>query len=580
MNVSYKTTYALVAALAIFGVNRCRAAESVPSVTPESQGLPVPAQAPSVPDIVGTWHGTAKTPAGEITLVLHVERGTEATLSAKLENASQSPGNLALVSDIKVTSGHLVFRMARGNAAYEGDWDSAAQQWKGTFNPGRAVALNFAKGAPAPWQPPPDSEIGRLIAERNAPRAGQGIVVGVLGPDGQRIVAGGTGAGAKFDRSTLFEIGSISKVFTALILADMINRGEVSLDDPAAKYLPAGHKMPERNGRQITLRDLATHRSGLPRMADDMRPIHDPDGPFADYDEKRLLAFLDRCQLTRDPGSEWEYSNLGAGLLGYLLSRVANTDYETLLHERITRPLRMNDTMITLPPPDAARLAPAFDAYMRPVKPWHFAILAGAGGIRSSAAAMKTMLSVRIPGKDPQVDQALAWEVFHPAPGRELLRHSGQTGGFRAMLALEPRHGRAVVALANTAVEPSTVDLVHHILMGKPVAPTPAVPPAPPPPAQHTEISLPAPQLDKFVGRYEFGSGIIISITREGAVLRAQREGVAGAPALQIFPEAPLAFFWKAVDAQIRFTTDTNGAVTGAELSQGGRLMPGKRITP
>ncbi|MES2697925.1 MAG: serine hydrolase [Verrucomicrobiota bacterium] len=379
----------------------------------------------------------------------------------------------------------------------------------------------------------------------------------------------------------------------------MVNKSEVSLDDPAAKYLPAGHKMPERNGRQITLRDLSAHYSGLPRMADDTRAISDPDGPFEAYDEKRLLAFLDRWPLTRDPGSQWEYSNLGVGLLGYLLARAAGTDYETLLRERITRPLRMNDTMITLPPPHAARLAPGFDAYMRPVKPWDLAVLAGAGGIRSSAAdmltfaaavidpnssiapAVKTMLSVRIaPGKDPQVEQALGWEVLHLAPGRELLRHGGQTGGYRAMLALEPRQGRAVVALANTAAEPSTVDLVHHILIGRPVAPTPAVPPAPPPPTRHTEISLPAAQLDKVVGRYDFGSGIIIAITRDGAVLRAQREAVTGATAVQIFPEAPLAFFWKAVDAQIRFVTDANGAVTGAELSHSGRLLAGKRITP
>jgi hypothetical protein len=190
------------------------------------------------------------------------------------------------------------------------------------------------------------------------------------------------------------------------------------------------------------------------------------------------------------------------------------------------------------------------------------------------------MLSVRIPGKDPQVDQALGWEVLRPAPGRELVRHSGQTGGFRAMLALEPMQGRAVVALANTAAEPSTVDLVHHILIGRPVAPTPPVPPAPPPPTQHAEISLPAEQLEKFVGRYDFGSRIIIAITREGAVLRAQREGVVGAQALQIFPKAPLAFFWKAVDAQIEFTTDANGAVIGAGLSQGGQLLTGTRITP
>jgi serine-type D-Ala-D-Ala carboxypeptidase/endopeptidase len=85
---------------------------------------------------------------------------------------------------------------------------------------------------------PPDVEIAKLIADRNAPRPGQGIVIGVRGPDGQRFVVGGTGVGAKVDRSTLFEIGSISKVFTALILADMVNKGEVSLDDPAAAEKP------------------------------------------------------------------------------------------------------------------------------------------------------------------------------------------------------------------------------------------------------------------------------------------------------------------------------------------------------
>jgi len=558
--------------------------------------ISVPAQAQSAPDIVGTWHGKANSPVGEIILVLHVERGADATLSAKIENATQGPGNLAPVSDIKVTNGHLAFRIERANASYEGDWDSAAQQWKGTFGAGTGVALNFAKGAPPPWQLPPDSEIARLIAERNARRAGQGIVVGVLGPNGRRIVAGGTGAGAKFDRGTLFEIGSISKVFTALILADMVNKGEVSLDDPAAKYLPPGHKMPERNGRQITLRDLSTHRSGLPRMDDGMRAINDPDGPFADYDEKRLLAFLDHYQLTRDIGSQWEYSNLGVGLLGYLLARAADTDYETLLRERITRPLAMNDTRITLAPPYAARLAPGFDAYMRPVKPWDLAILAGAGGIRSSAAdmltfaaavldpnssiapALKTMLSVRVPGEGPQVDQALGWELLHPVPDREVLLHAGQTGGYRAMLALDPMQGRAVVALSNSAAEPSTVDLAVHILIGSPFAPTPAVPPAPPPPTRHTEISLQSAQLDKFVGRYDFG--FIIAITRDGAVLRAQREGLAGAAALPIFPEAPLAFFWKAVDAQIQFITDADGAVIGAAFNQGGASLTGKRIAP
>jgi hypothetical protein len=333
-------------------------------------------------------------------------------------------------------------------------------------------------------------------------------------------------------------------------------------------------------------------------MADDMRAVDDPDGPFVDYTEEKVLAFLDRYQLTRDIGSQWEYSNLGVGLLGYLLARADHTDYATLLRKRVTGPLGMKDTMITLPPRQAARLATPFDAYMRPAKPWDIGILTGAGGIRSSAtdmltfasavldpkspiaAALKTTLSVRVPGEAPQVDQALGWEALHPAPGREVLLHAGQTGGYRATLALEPTKGRAVVVFANSAAEPSTVDLAIHILIGTPVAPTPPVPRAPPSPSKHTEISLPAAELDKFVGRYDFGNGIVIVMTRNGASLFAQREGIPGAPALQISAEAPLAFFWKAVDAQIRFTTDASGAVTGAEFAQGGMSLTGKRMTP
>jgi serine-type D-Ala-D-Ala carboxypeptidase/endopeptidase len=136
-------------------------------------------------------------------------------------------------------------------------------------------------------------------------------------------------------------------------------------------------------------------------------------------------------------------------------------------------------------------------------------ILAGAGGISSNttdmlifskavldpkspiAAAVKTTLSVRVPGEAPGVEQALGWEVVHPAPGRELLLHGGQMGGYRSMLALEAAKGRAAVVLINSAAEPSATDLGLHLLLGSPVVPTPPVPPAPPPPTKHTEIPLP-----------------------------------------------------------------------------------------
>src|SRR5690606_17265741 len=179
----------------------------------------------------------------------------------------------------------------------------------------------------------------------------------------------------------------ISKVFTALLLADMASKGEVSLDDPAEKFLPEGATIPERGGKKITLAHLSTHTSGLPRLADNM-PFADPEDPYADYTEAMMLAFLAQYELTRDIGEQWEYSNLGVGLLGYLLGRAAGSDYETLLRERITGPLGMTDTAITLSAEQEARFAPGLDIYMQPARPWHLNVLAGAGGIRSTANDM------------------------------------------------------------------------------------------------------------------------------------------------------------------------------------------------
>ena len=553
-------------------------------------------------EAAGDWVGPIEiTPGNRLPLLVHVKRDAAGVLSGTMDSPVQGVFGLALAG-IAVETGSLVFTVPVVGGSYRGQWNSEAKLWNGQWRQnGKTWPLVLMvppppRPLPADWQLPTDAEIGKMITDRNTARPGQGIVIGVLGPDGSRFVAGGTGAGAHVDRTTLFEIGSISKVFTALILADMVNKNEVSLDDPAVKYLPPGHHMPQRNGRQITLRDLATHASALPRMPDDVGPADGIDNPFADYGEDKLLAFLDHYQLTRDIGSKWEYSNLGVGLLGYLLARAANTDYETLLRKRITGPLHMADTKVTLTPHEVARLAPPFDRYMRPAKRWDIALFAGAGGIRSSAAdmmvfahavldprspiaaAVKTTLSVRGAGPAPQVEQALGWDILHPAPGRELVLHDGQTGGFQSILMLEPASRRAVVALVNSQAQPDPTDLALHILIGSPALPASPLPPAPPPRSQHTEISLPAPALAKFVGRYDFGSGFVVAVTRDGATLRVLREGVPGAQAWPIYPEAPLAFFWKVVDAQLRFTTNAGGAVTGAEFQQGGLKLSGKRL--
>jgi len=149
--------------------------------------------------------------------------------------------------------------------------------------------------------------------------------------------------------------------------------------------------MPERNGKAITLLDLSTHSSGLPRIPRNLNP-KDPANPYADYRVDDLYQFLSSYELPRDAGSEVEYSNLGGGLLGHILAHRAGTDYETLVRVRITDPLGMPDTGITLSSSRKRRMATGHNAMLAPVSNWDFATLAGAGALRSSANDMLTFL--------------------------------------------------------------------------------------------------------------------------------------------------------------------------------------------
>lgn len=209
-------------------------------------------------------------------------------------------------------------------------------------------------------QVPSDAEIHKILVDRlGAGDHGVGIVVGVIDAGGRRVVAYGSlakGDRRRLDGNTVFEIGSMTKVFTSLLLMDMARRGEVAVTDPVSKYLPAGVKMPERNHRQITLADLSTQSSGLPRMPSNFHP-KDPGNPYADYTVQQMYDFLSGYTLTRDIGSQYEYSNLGVGLLGHALSLRAGMSYEALVRSRICEPLGMKDTRITLTPSMKARLA-------------------------------------------------------------------------------------------------------------------------------------------------------------------------------------------------------------------------------
>jgi len=149
------------------------------------------------------------------------------------------------------------------------------------------IPMSAARAQSFPESPvPPDSEIRRILVDRIAGAwKGVGIVAGVIEPKGTRVVAYGSldqGDKRPLNGDTIFEIGSVTEVFTSLLLTDMVLRGEVALADPVAKYLPAGVKVPERGGRRITLEDLSTHTSGLPRLPSNLKPAN-PANPYADY---------------------------------------------------------------------------------------------------------------------------------------------------------------------------------------------------------------------------------------------------------------------------------------------------------
>src|SRR5205809_843513 len=227
-----------------------------------------------------------------------------------------------------------------------------------------------------------------------------GMVIGLVDERGSRVLAVGkldNGTQHEVNGDTIFEIGSATKTITTLLLQDMVELDKVKLDDPVAKYLPESVKVPARDGKQITLLNLATHTAGLPRDPSNLTPGHGlPENTFADYNVEKLYAFLSSFTLDREPGSKFEYSNVGMALLGHILALKTDTNYEALVVERICRPLKMNSTRIRLTPELQAGLARGHDQLGKPAPNWEFQVYDGAGGLRSTANDLLKYVSANI----------------------------------------------------------------------------------------------------------------------------------------------------------------------------------------
>jgi len=395
----------------------------------------------------------------------------------------------------------------------------------------------------------------------------QTLVFGVVDGDRREVVAfGRLDDGKAPDGDTVYEIGSITKTFTATLLARAVRSGRVTLDTPVAQLLP-DFKIPTRGGKEITLGDLATHHSGLPRLPSNLLG-KDPSNPYADYDAAKLKTFLAGYALPREPGAAYEYSNLGVGLLAFALAQLDHTTYGALIGEEILKPLGMTMSGTAFTAAMRARFAPGHDDTGDAAKNWDFDALAGAGAIRSAANDMLRYLKANMAidasplaaamklAQEPRSDMdktariGLVWMTTD----KGIVWHSGMTGGYASFLGFTADGRRGVVILSNTAA--SVGDLGFATLdASAPLAPA------------YQAIVLPAALLDEYEGTYRLADKFLLHVFRMDDRLFAR---ATGQDAIPIFPSAPNEFFARVAGISISFTRDPDRLVKGLVLHQNG----------
>lgn len=414
-----------------------------------------------------------------------------------------------------------------------------------------------------------------------------GMTVGVIRGD-ETVVRGYGQMGAQNSRvpngRTIYEIGSLSKVFTGLLLADAMVEGRVSLVTPAEDLLPEGLKLPRRDeALPIRLWHLATHTSGLPRLPDNLQPA-DPNNPYADYSGEQLIEFLRTYQPRKKPGEEIAYSNLGAGLLGELLARERQTDYKTLLKTRVADRLKLVDTAIVLDPQQQRRFAAPHSEGGAPGHNWDIDTLAGAGAIRSSAEDVLKFARAYLDPPEGKLGAAIemSW-LIHQKPiakddfamglGWHVARdgvtrwHNGQTGGYHGSLFVSREYNAAVVVLANTATfeVDSLAEQLMRMVAGSDEKPR----------SFEKTIAVAPRKMQRYVGQYQLGPQAVFTVSVDGDKLLV---GLTGQPTFRVYPRSETEWFYKVVDATLIFHVDKSGQCQSVELLQNGIRQTAKRI--
>ncbi len=438
-----------------------------------------------------------------------------------------------------------------------------------------ALALSAVLAGPAVAAPDdPDA----LIASRADGARGFGVILGVIDRGKTTIyTAGRLGpGGAPPDIDSVFEIGSVTKTFTAGLLALMVARGEVKLRDPIEGYLPHNVHAPAFEGRSITLLDLAEQRSGLPRDAANFTNAH------AGYTEAQLFTFLSSFRLTRKPGTTFEYSNVGVGLLGDLLARRARVPYAELVRKRILVPLGMDASGIVVTPRALAHFAPGYTADGFPAQRFFLGALAGAGGMHASMRDMLTYLRAAMTDSRDQLHAAMEVAEQPRTPirigrfneplaiglvwvtlvARGITWHNGGTAGYHAFIGFRRQTGRGVVLLTNQSQPIDDVGL-HVLDRSFPLA-TPDL-----------SQRIAPERLAAYAGDYRFSDGSTIRLEARGSILLAHTQD---APEFGLYPASATRFVAKIAPLQITFEVAADGAVTGFVLEQGDQKERATRI--
>jgi D-alanyl-D-alanine-carboxypeptidase/D-alanyl-D-alanine-endopeptidase len=261
--------------------------------------------------------------------------------------------------------------------------------------------------------------------------------------------------------------GGLLVVGVAALLIYVLHTQHRYKNLPDSRYLPNGIASPQKNGREITLAQLATHTSGLPRLPDNLdRAVTDEQNPYAHYQAADLYQALTTVKLSAAPGKKSDYSNYGFGLLGHILELKAGKPYEALVTETLCAPLGMSNTVIQLSPEQKARLAPGHDPKGAPVANWDFAVLAGCGAFRSNASDLLRFLEANLKDTASPISKALAdaqkfhfktfgggvglgWQIEETIEEQILHWHNGGTGGYVSFLGFDRAHQVGVVILSN-----------------------------------------------------------------------------------------------------------------------------------